>query len=384
MKTRFIDSIDAVDAARWNATTGTDYPFTRHEFLAAMEHSGATDRESGWQPHHLLVEAGDALIAVMPLYLKYHSWGEYVFDWSWADAYRRHGMDYYPKLLAAIPYTPATGPRLCIDSAADAKTCAAVAALVARILIEESEQQGASSVHVLFPTSEVCDDLAARRYLRREGCQYHWFNRGYSSFDDFLAACSSRKRKTLRKERRRVEETDLTLAILSGEQVDADLWRRFHLCYQLTYAKRSGHGGYLALEFFTELAATMPDQLVMVTASRGDEVIAFALNFRDSDTLYGRYWGCVEEYEFLHFEACYYQGIDYCIAEGLQRFDPGAQGEHKIQRGFEPVPVYSNHWIVDPRFREAIARFCDEENAHNAGYIENAREYLPFKRTPQM
>lgn len=373
----FIDSIEAVAAADWNAVAGTDYPFTRHEFLSAMEASGATTADTGWQPHHCLVYRDRALAAVMPLFLKYHSYGEYVFDWAWADAWRRHGLSYYPKLLCAAPYTPVTGPRLCVAPGEDA---AAIRAEVVPALQREAETRDASSVHILFPEREQADALQSLGLSTRIGPQYHWFNRGYSDFDDFLAAFNSRKRKSLRRERRRVAEQGLRLRVVEGRDIDAKLWRLFFHCYQLTYAKRSGHGGYLNEDCFRRLGAALPEHLVMVVAEHEGEFVAAALNFRDSRALYGRYWGCLREYENLHFEACYYQGIDYCIARGLERFDPGAQGEHKILRGFEPVPTYSSHWIRDSAFREAIDRFLTQETRHIEQYLAEARTLLPFRK----
>lgn len=382
MQLSFVDSLQHIDANRWNAVTGTDYPFTRYEFLHALETSGATNGNSGWKSHHLLVHDsdGEQLLAVMPLYLKYHSYGEYVFDWSWANAYRQHGVDYYPKLLAAIPYTPATGPRLCIAGDYSGPELAPV---VASALRREATAQKASSIHLLFPDQALHQQLASEQFDARLGSQYHWFNDDFRDFDDFLATFSSRKRKNLNKERRRIGEQGLRLEILTGRDIPASLWQRFYYFYQLTYAKRSGHGGYLEQAFFEKLAETMPEHLVMVLAyddQRDNLPIAGALNFQDSTTLYGRYWGCLAEYDFLHFEACYYQGIDYCIARGLQRFDPGAQGEHKIQRGFTPIPTYSNHWIAHPEFRGAIQDFLRRENHAMQDYLLRARELLPFKQ----
>ncbi len=371
---RYIDSIDEVSPKQWDGVLGSDYPFLRHAFLAALERSGATNRNSGWQPRHLLLEDKGTLVGHLPLYLKSHSYGEYVFDWSWADAYRRNGLAYYPKLLCAIPYTPATGPRLSLlpdYEAADIQT-----GLVAE-LIAQSELL-ASSLHVLFPLE--AESALWSPLSERVGAQYHWFNRGYGSFDDFLDSFSSRKRKSLRRERRRVAEQGVSLRCIDGTAISAALWSFFYHCYQMTYAKRSGHGGYLNEAFFVELGQSMPEQLLMVVAERDGSPIAAALNFKDKQTLYGRYWGCIEEVECLHFEACYYQGIDYCISEGLQRFDPGAQGEHKIQRGFEPVQTRSRHWIVDERFRLAIDHFLQEETPAIADYLDDARRLLPFKQ----
>lgn len=382
MQVRFIDSLDRIDREQWNAVTGTDYPFTRHEFLSALEITGATDSRSGWQPNHLLVydDDGGRLLAAMPLYLKFHSYGEYVFDWSWANAYHRAGLEYYPKLLAAIPYTPASGPRLCIASDIDRGS---ITSLVVETLKEEAARHAASSAHVLFPECGLKDRLQNAGFDYRRGVQYHWFNRHYGCFEDFLADFSSRKRKNLKKERRRIGEQGLRLETLCANQVSDAVWERFYYFYQLTYAKRSGHGGYLTQAFFEQVARTMPEHIVLILAyddRRDPEPIAGALNFRDRHTLYGRYWGCLAEYDFLHFETCYYQGIEYCIRHGLDRFDPGAQGEHKIQRGFTPVETWSNHWLSRPEFRLAIRDFLRRDNLAMQDYLRQARELLPFKR----
>ncbi len=373
---RFVDSIEAVTAADWDAVLASDYPFLKHAFLAALESSGAATRESGWQPRHLLIERDDALIGHMPLYLKYHSYGEYVFDWSWADAWHRNGLDYYPKLLSAIPFTPATGPRLSLLPQCDT---ADLREGVGRLLCEQAAE-GASSLHVLFTRMDEDGYWQQAGLSRRIAPQYHWFNRDYQSFDDFLAAFSSRKRKSLRRERRLVAEAGVTLRRIDGPDISAQHWQHFYRCYQMTYAKRSGHGGYLNQTFFESLGKAMPEHLLMVLAERNGEPIACALNFQDGETLYGRYWGCLSEVECLHFEACYYQGIEYCIERGLRRFDPGAQGEHKIQRGFEPVETRSRHWIVDPRFREAVDRFLQDETPVIGRYLHDARQLLPFKK----
>lgn len=371
---RFIESISEIPAEQWDAVLQSDYPFLRHDFLRALEHSGATNRASGWQVQHLVLEAEGCLLGHLPLYLKYHSYGEYVFDWSWADAYRRNGLAYYPKLLSAIPYTPATGPRLSLLPAYDTET---IRTGVLEALIQRCEHQ-ASSLHILFPAAG--ESAVWKTLSQRVAAQYHWFNRDYADFEAFLAEFSSRKRKALRRERRRVAEQGLNLRCVEGVDISDAQWTFFYHCYQMTYAKRSGHGGYLNEAFFRDLGRNMPESLLMVVAERDGAPVAAALNFKDRQTLYGRYWGCIEEFECLHFETCYYQGIEYCIRAGLQRFDPGAQGEHKIQRGFEPIETHSRHWIVDLRFREAIDRFLQDEAGSIAAYLEDARQLLPFRQ----
>lgn len=351
-----------------------DYPFLRPAFLDTLEASGSVTADNGWKPCHLQTPGGEAF---MPLYVKSHSWGEYVFDWAWANAYRHHGLAYYPKLLTAIPFTPASGPRIRFAPGADKATLSRELMDRALVMAQES---GVSSWHLLFPDSNHLPLLADERLLRRTGIQYHWFNNGYRDFDDFLAALAARKRKMIRKERRRIAEQGLSVEVLAGPDIDPDLWDFFFALYQDTYLKRSGAGGYLTRDFFHSLGEAMPEQVLMAVAREGDEAVAAALYFYDDTTLYGRYWGCRREYDYLHFELCYYQGIDQAITRGLGKFDAGAQGEHKILRGFEPVKTHSLHWIAEPAFAEAIARFVREEEAQLERYRQQAAELLPYKK----
>ena len=376
VKAEFLGSLGQIAASDWNAVAGIDYPFGRHEFLYGLEQTGCASADTGWQPCHLLLRDEVGILAVMPTYLKSHSYGEYVFDWSWADAWQRSGLDYYPKLVSAIPFTPATGPRLSTRPGTD-QAMAWDAALGA--IRQFAHRQGISSWHLLFPEEAVASHLLRAGVHRRTATQFHWYNEGYTCFEDFLAGFTSRKRKSLRRERARVAEQGLTLKTLCGAEIGQEQWLQFHRFYQQTYAKRSGHGGYLTREFFTETAPHLGDQVVMVLACLEQRPVAGALYFRSNDTLYGRYWGCEREYDCLHFEACYYQGIEYCIAEGLRRFDPGAQGEHKIQRGFRPVPTWSNHWIADPRLSAAVGEFTRSEAQHNEAYLREASTLLPFR-----
>ncbi len=372
---QFIESLSDITASEWNGIAGTDYPFMRHEFLSALEESGVTTAEKGWQPQHLLVRDKGRLIAVMPLYLKSHSYGEYVFDFSWADAYQRQGMDYYPKLVSAIPYTPVSGPRLCVRGGHDKMEI--INAVVQRIKKRVLEPS-ASSWHLLFPEQTDSQKFSGE-CSQRIAVHFQWSNSGFNFFDDFLATFNSRKRKNLRKERQKVIDQGVIFERWRGKDISAEIWQRFYYFYQLTYAKRSGHSGYLNQEFFQRVAASMPEHIVLIMARHNDEYIAGALNFCDSQTLYGRYWGCLREIECLHFETCYYQGIEYCIEHGLQRFDPGVQGEHKILRGFRPVYTYSNHWIADPLYRRYIEQFLQQEASKVAEYRDRAETYLPFK-----
>ncbi len=375
-RAQFLPGIREVAAADWNALAGRDYPFLRHEFLCALEDSASVGGDSGWEPHHLLLREGARLVGAMPCYLKRHSYGEYVFDWSWADAYRRHGQPYYPKLLSAVPFTPAAGPRLLL---AEGLAFADLQAELLAAVREEMARLGASSWHLLFPEQPVAGELAAAGLGHRTGVQFHWHNRGYRDFADFLDLMQSRKRKQLKRERRLVEEQGLQLRALRGTEVDAALWDRFHHFYQLTYARRSGHGGYLNRAFFRLLGQSMPERLLLVVAEHRREVVAGALYVIGADTLYGRYWGCTEDYAQLHFETCYYQGIDFCISEGLARFDAGAQGEHKLARGFEPVLTHSCHLIAHPGFRAAIDDFLARERDAIESYRREAAAALPYR-----
>lgn len=378
MDFEFIPSIQTIARVDWEAICGRDYPFLRYNFLASLESTGCANKKAGWEPHHLIIRENNKVIGVMPLYIKHHSYGEYVFDWAWADAYHRNGLDYYPKLLTAIPYTPATGPRLCFDTSAN---IAAIMAELTRALQNECEALGASSWHCLFPTEEVAKQLTRCGISARHGCQFHWLNNGFRDFDDFLSTFNSRKRKNLNKERRKVAEQGIEIRIKEGTEITGEEWEQFYLYYHLTYFKRSGRQGYLNKNFFLRIGESLPEHIMMVQALRDDVMVAAALCFKSGDTLYGRYWGCEQEYDMLHFECCYYQGIEYAIANKLQRFDPGAQGEHKIQRGFTPIPTYSNHWIVRADFRNAINDFLAREQSANQDYISDAATYLPFKQT---
>lgn len=377
LETRFLDNIAQIATADWNKLVGSGYPFIQHEFLLALEKSACVSARSGWKPSHLIIKNHDEkLVAVMPLYLKNNSMGEYVFDWSWADAYYQHGVEYYPKFVTSVPFTPSAGQRVCIDPIEDEQT---VLAEIINCIKQQAKSLGASSWHVLFPEKNLSDRLADLGMLQRTGCQYQWFNKNYADFESFLQSFSSRKRKNLKKERKKIQENNIQFEWLNGHEITPEQWQTFYRFYQNTYLVR-GRSAYLNLPFFLELARLMPDKILLVLAKKDDTYIAGALSFKDSNTLYGRYWGCDEEWQFLHFETCYYQGIEYCIKHNLQKFDSGAQGEHKIQRGFEPVFTYSNHWIAHPQFSTAINQFIKEENHQLTRYQKLAEKYLPYKK----
>ena len=356
------------------------YPFLREEFLQALEDSQSACEASGWNPIHLLLESDanqeDSNSAFMPLYLKDHSMGEYVFDWAWANAFHDNGLDYYPKLVTSIPFTPSVGPRV--------RSCKPLTKDDCSQLIDEAlavaEDNGASSWHFLFPGEEHLRLFEDSRLLQRTGVQYQWQNRGYSNFDDFTATMMSRKRKMIRKERKAIVDQGIRISTEVGEAISPEIWRLFYQLYERTYIKRNGTRGYLTEEFFRQIAATMPEQIAMAVAWQDDIPIACALYFFDDETLYGRYWGSVGEFSYLHFELCYYSGIEFAISRGIKRYDAGAQGEHKIVRGFEPVKTYSLHWIKHPQFGDAIARFLQREGEGIDQHILQAQEMLPYRK----
>ena len=376
MEVKQINSMAQVDGAAWNRLAGAAYPFMRHEFLLALEQSGSVCEQTGWVPAHLLVMNEDQLVAFMPLYLKHHSWGEYVFDQQWAQAYQQQGLDYYPKWLTAIPLTPCQGPRIVIQEGIDLLE---VMRLLLAFIKQLSEQLGISSWHCLFPDLQQVELLRSLGLSIREGVQFHWFNQGYRDFNDFLSTMNASKRKMLKRERRRVNEQGVRLLRIAGKDVSELQWQTFFQFYTMTYFKR-GSQPYLNLAFFQQIGATMGEQILLILASKDDKAIAAALSFIGEETLYGRYWGCFEEYNGLHFETCYYQGLDYCIEHSLKRFDSGAQGEHKIARGFEPIATYSAHWIKDDRFAKAIEHFLAREQKAVQHYKQDAASYLPFRQ----
>ena len=348
-------------------------PFLRHEFLAALEHSGAVSAARGWRPVHVAVRAGEALVGALPLYSKSHSWGEFVFDFSWAQAFDRYGERYYPKLVAATPFTPATGPRFLVRPGADRERVGRALLDGARALLAEH-----SSLHVQFPTPSEAAWLEQAGLWPRIDCQFQWTNRGYRDFDDFLAGFTAEKRKKARRERRRISEAGIRFEWLCGAELGPALWAEVHALHALTF-HRHGHEPYLELAFFTEVSRTLPGQPLVLLARAAGRLLAAAIFFRGRDALYGRYWGAAGDFHSLHFEACYYQGIDYCIREGLARFEPGTQGEHKIARGFAPTLTHSAHLIRDGRFHAAIGRFLAEERQAVQAYAAQTGEHVPFR-----
>ena len=352
------------------------YPFLRETFLVALEESGSACIESGWEPVHVTLKDGET-DCFMPLYLKDHSMGEYVFDYAWANAYHQNGLEYYPKLVTAVPFTPSTGSRVRCTEDLNQQHCRQIIDEVINI----AEDTEASSWHLLFPEENDLALFDDPRLLKRTGVQYHWMNKDYQCFDDYLAGMTSRKRKMIKKERDEVIRQNILIEVILGADISTDIWELFYRLYERTYAKRNGTRGYLTEEFFQKIAKGMPEQIAMSVATQDGHPIACALYLFDSHTLYGRYWGSLGEFPFLHFELCYYRGIEFAIDMGLKRYDAGAQGEHKLVRGFEPIKTHSLHWIRHPEFKKAIARFLGEENHAIDAHIEQAREMLPFKKS---
>ena len=379
MQIHFVESIKNVDENAWNKLVNSDYPFLNHSFLLALEECSCVGENTGWYPFHLLVKEDQEVIALMPMYIKTDSHGEFIFDWSWADAYYRNGLDYYPKLVSAIPFTPATGPRLCI---LDESKRVEISAFIKEGIEEISSKLKLSSAHILFPEEKELNPYTDSGFNLRTSYSFHWFNNNYNDFEDFLNDLTSRQRKNMKKERSKILDQNIFLERIPGKDISEEIWEIFFKFYQLTYLKR-GMKAYLNLDFFLQIAKKIPDTLVLVMARDylGKKPLAGALNFQDSNNLYGRYWGCLEEYDSLHFESCYYQGIEHCIENKLKRFDPGVQGEHKIKRGFLPVETYSAHWIKDYRFKKAIEDFLVRERMHILDYTERCKSLLPFKNS---
>ena len=365
-----IDSLADIDPAQWQALAG-DNPTLSYTFLHALHETECASPRTGWSPRYLVLQRDGELHAAMPLYLKEHSRGEYVFDHAWADAFHRHGIPYYPKLLSAVPFTPVTGSRLLGRTAEDRTLLAQAALQVAR-------QLGTSSLHILFPNDEDRQALADAGYMLREGVQFHWENQDYADFDAFLASMKMEKRKKLRQDRKRVQEAGIHFEHLAGSAITDEVLRFFYDCYVSTYRAHYSQP-YLSLAFFQRLRAETPDSLMIVLAKRGDMPVAVALNLVGGNVMYGRYWGTREFVSGLHFETCYVQSIDYCIRHGLARFEGGAQGVHKMSRGLVPTPTWSAHWVADPRFADAIGDFLEQETAAMNDYIDELSEHIPFK-----
>jgi len=373
-RVEFRASIDELDAREWNALAG-GHPFARHEFLAALEHTGCLGAGTGWQPHYLTLHDAGGLAGAAAAFVKSHSYGEFVFDFAWANAYGRLGRRYYPKLTLATPFTPATGPRLLVRPGLDA---APVMAQLLSALERDSAAQALSGVHALFLDERSRAACAAQGWLLRRDCQFHWTNRGWGSFDEYLESFTAEKRKKARRERRRVAESGVRFETRLGGELDAPLLERIYALHRDTFL-RHGHEPYLTPQFFAEVARRMPQSLMVKLALHGRTVVAVAIFFWWQEALYGRYWGAAADYHSLHFEACYHQGIEFCIERGIARFEPGTQGEHKVSRGFEPALTWSAHFIADRQFRAAIADYLTREGAAVESYALEVQEHVPYR-----
>ena len=373
IEVRTAGGIRNIAAAAWDRLAPEGNPFLGHAFLHALETSGSAAEATGWQPCHLVVEEGQRLLAAAPLYAKSHSYGEYVFDHGWAEGFRRAGGQYYPKLQVAVPFTPVPGPRLL---AADATN----RGLLIEGLKAATHQLGLSSLHVTFCTADEAEALGAAGFLVRRGTQFHWLNQGFASFDDWLGSLKSAKRKMIRKEREQVRAAGIEVEALHGAALDPALLDRFFPLYLATVDKRWGNA-YLSRDFFRRLARELKERVVLVVARHEGRMVGAALNLIGADTLYGRQWGCLEEFRFLHFEACYYQAIDFAIRHGLRRVEAGAQGVHKLHRGYSPVWTYSAHYIPHPGFRAAVERFLAVERREQEAEMDELSTMLPYRTT---
>lgn len=380
-RTRIISSLGEIDAVAWDTLLSKQdapNPFLSYAFLHALHETGCASIKSGWQPQFLTLwndkpPDNPQLVAAMPLYAKLHSYGEYVFDWAWADAYERHGLSYYPKLLSAIPFTPVTGTRLlAIDDAARSALITALRAV--------QGNSDVSSTHVLYPPEQQAKELQQNGFMLRNGVQFHWLNPGYASFDEFLDTLERKKRKNIRAERRKVAEQAITFRQVRGADANDADWRFFNRCYAHTYAAHHSTP-YLSLAFFQRIGAEMPQHILLIIAERDGAPIASSLVIHDGKTLYGRYWGAIDEVPCLHFETAYYQPLEFCIANKIACFEGGAQGEHKMARGFLPQKTWSAHWLAHPSFADAIERFLQRENGGIASYMDELTERNPFRST---
>ncbi|MEJ1374893.1 MAG: GNAT family N-acetyltransferase [Candidatus Sedimenticola sp. (ex Thyasira tokunagai)] len=376
MRVEVCSTIDDLPAEQWDRLVKGNNPFLRHAFLAALEHNNCASPTFGWRPMHLAAWEGERLVAAMPLYLKDNSYGEFVFDHAWAQAYQRHSLSYYPKLVSSIPYAPATGQRMLL---ADELPAAELSRALLDKAIEVAAEVEASSLHWLFIDEEESRLHHSMGLMLRNDVQFHWHNRDYADFDAFLAELNAKRRKNIRRERRLVAESGLRLQLYHGDEVDDATWELFARMYEMTFEQRYSLPT-LNSGFFKEVAKEMGQQVILVLAYDGDEAVAGAWMLRSDDTLYGRHWGCLKEVDNLHFETCFYQGIEYCIANGLKHFEPGAQGEHKIWRGFLPTRTYSSHWISHPEFAEAIADFLRREQTAIDDYKAQLEAGSPYRK----
>ncbi|MEC9375789.1 MAG: GNAT family N-acetyltransferase [Pseudomonadota bacterium] len=377
MQVKLIHSIDEVSPSQWNSLNFNNYPFLKHEFLAALEHSGSASVHTGWKPQHLVcINSQGEIIGGMPMYLKTNPYGEFVFDFSWANAYQQAGLPYYPKFVTAIPFTPVNGPRiLCAN-----KNASKIREMIIHKAFDITKNKGCSSMHILFPSNNEIPFLKNMGMLIRKDCQFHWINNNYINFDDFLKTFSASKRKKVRRERRKIKENNIHFTVKHGNELSDYDWGRIIPLYRHTFL-RYGREPYLGQNFFQEIADQIPNNLVVFTGETEQNVVSVAICFRSDNALYGRYWGATEFIDSLHFETCYYQGIDYCIENKLDLYEPGTQGEHKISRGFSPTETWSAHWLLHNEFSSAIDQYLDRERNYIDEYIDAAAEHTPYKKT---
>ena len=370
---QILNSIDEVDVKQWNALITDNNPFSRHEFLSALENNHCVGEKFGWIPRHIAILDNQQLIGGAILYEKYNNYGEFVFDHAWHNAYERHGLAYYPKLVSAIPYTPASGNRILFQKNHQKLVFSSIFDAICKIC----EKSQISSWHCLFANANEQDTLKQYDLSSRIDCQFHWNNQNYGNFDDFLANLRKKKRKNIRQERKRIAQSDVKIRQLDGNSATAIDWQNFANFYQQTFLEKSGTPT-LNLDFFQQIAKTMPNQVLLFLADINGECVAGSLMFKSDTHLYGRHWGCAEQVDFLHFELCYYQGIDYAIKHKLQVFEPGAQGEHKVSRGFVPTQTQSLHFIQDSGFKKPIDDFCNLEKSHIKAYMQDVNQHNPY------
>ena len=374
------DSLQHIGLRDWNTLNLHHNPFLRYEFFDALEKSQCVGAHSGWIPQYVTAHENNQLIAVVPMFIKHHSYGEYIFDWAWAQAYERHGLAYYPKLVIGVPFTPATGSRILLHPLI--KNPEKYAKDIIDFCQQHAKKIGASSIHCLFSTEDENRSFTQQGFMPRLSNQFHWCNQDYTSFDDYLSVLTSRHRKKIKRERQRVTEQGITLKVNIGDNISPEQWQHFYHFYQTTCYDKGGVA-YLNATFFELLAAHMPENLMLITAHTNERIVACALFLFNDNTLYGRYWGSDQAFHSLHFETCYYKPIEYCIQHSITNFEAGAQGEHKLSRGFLPTPIYSTHWIADDTFRDAIAHFLRQEKQFTSHYQDELNKHSPFKATEQ-
>lgn len=376
MNIQIISSLAEIKAAQWDALNTTCYPFLSYHFLRTLETERCVSPQSGWHPQHIVAYENGCLVGALPMYLKTHSRGEFVFDFAWAEAYQRSGLTYYPKLVIAAPFSPVTGPRLLTDPGVNRQK---ITSEMINTAVKHAKEHNISSIHGLFLNPEDTSILLSAGFMERSGYQFHWNNHACTSFDDYLSRFKSKQRKNIKRERRRIQEAGVELEMIEGNEITDDHWLQFYHLYSNTCSRKGGMP-YLNLSFFKELNTQMSKAIVLAVACFESNIIAMSFFIKTDNTLYGRYWGCMEQYDSLHFETCYYTPIEYCIQHKLTRFDAGAQGEHKISRGFMPTITLSAHWIHHPKLRPAIQSFLHEEKRHITACLDTLTDNSPFNR----